>query len=161
MDIDLSLLHSHTVEDIDITNTYNIPRDYFENSDILELNNIKVSGKITLATSEDDYNEEEDYINCLIEGKMILKDSISLEPVDYNFSIEYDDFIEENCKKSQNSLDIFEFLWENIVLEVPLHFTKVEDLKSFRGNGWQLVGEDEPTNTNNPFKDLLNDFKKE
>ena len=70
-------------------------------------------------------------------------------------------FIEENCIKSKNTLDIFLFLWENIVLEVPLQFTKVEDLSKFHGDGWKLVSEEELVKNNNPFGDLLKDFKEE
>ena len=92
---------------------------------------------------------------------MTIADSISLEPVEYPFSIEYDDIIEENCKKSENVLDIFQFLWENIVLEIPLQFTKVKDLSKFHGDGWKLISEDELKSSNNPFNDLLKDFKEE
>ena len=84
-----------------------------------------------------------EYIKCNISGEMIIADSISLEPIEYPFFIEYDDIIEENCKKSENTLDIFQFLWENIVLEVPLQFTKVEDLSKFHGDGWKLISEDD------------------
>ena len=109
-------------------------------------------------------NEEgnlDDYVNCNICGKMIIPDTISLEECFYEYSINYDDFIEENCKKNENTLDIFQFLWENIVLEVPLRFTKVRDLSKFHGDGWKLVSEDELNKSNNPFSDLLKDFEEE
>ena len=32
MEIDLTLLHSNTEEEIDISNTYNIPKKYFDNT---------------------------------------------------------------------------------------------------------------------------------
>ena len=159
MDIDLRMLYNHSTEEIDITGNYDIPNSYYEFSDILELKNIEVSGKITLALQED--LEEMEYINCKIKGIVKVEDSITLEPVDYEISLEYDDFVDENCKKNENTLDIFEFLWENIVLEVPLQFTKVQDLNQFKGDGWKLVSEDDLTNTNNPFKDLLKNQEKE
>ena len=106
-------------------------------------------------------NTSTDYVKCTIEGVMILRDSISLEPVEYPFKIDFDDFLEENCKNNQNSLDIFTFLWENIVLELPLQFTKVDDYSKYSGDGWKLVSEEELQNKNNPFKELLNDFDKE
>ena len=159
MDIDLSLLHSNTVKDIDISGIYNIDSSYIENSDIKELNNIEVSGKIT--RKENDDFELDDYIECTIKGEMIIKDSISNEDVNYPFNIEYSDFIEENCRKNQNTLDIFEVLWENIVLEVPLQFTKVEDLSKFHGDGWKLISEDELKINNNPFSNLLKDLEEE
>lgn len=159
MDIDLRKLYTHNTEEIDISGKYDIPEEYYEFSDILELKNIEVSGKITLALQEE--LEEQEYIKCTIKGNVKVEDSISLEPVDYEISLEYDDFVDENCKKNENTLDIFEFLWENIVLEVPLQFTKVKDLNQFKGDGWKLVSEDELTNTNNPFKDLLKNQEKE
>lgn len=161
MDIDLSLLHSKTTEEIDITNIYTIPKEYYESTSVEKIENIKVTGKVYMASSIDDADEEEDYIKAKIEGDIILTDSISLEPVSYPISIDFDDILEQNCKKDENTLDIFQFLWENIVLEIPLQFTKVKDLSKFHGDGWKLVSEDELTTRNNPFSDLLKDFEEE
>ncbi|MCI6107424.1 MAG: hypothetical protein PUE33_03020 [bacterium] len=161
MNIDLTALHSHVVDKVDITNIYTIPEDYFGTTGVKKLEDIKVDGYVYLSPSEDDIEEEVDSINCKIEGNMIIEDSISLEPVQYPFSINYDDIIEENCKKNENTLDIFSFLWENIVLEVPLQFTKVEDFSKFRGDGWKLVSENELTENNNPFSELLDKMKEE
>ena len=159
MNIDLSLLQSGTIPEIDITNTYQLPEEYYKTAGIISLNNIDVKGKIYRGISEDDIEELTEYIKCTITGTMTIEDSISLEPVEYPFSAEYDDILEENCKKNENTLDIFQFLWENIVLEVPLQFTKVKDLSKFHGDGWKLISEDELTTSNNPFSDLLKDFK--
>ncbi len=161
MNIDLTPLHANTKDKIDITNTYTLPTEYFGTTGVKKVENIKVEGYVYLAPSEDDLEEEVDWINCKIEGKMELEDSISLEPVDYPFSIEYDEILEENCKKNENTLDIFSFLWENIVLEVPLQFTKVKDFSKFRGDGWKLVSENELTTNNNPFSELLEKMKEE
>ena len=161
MEIDLSLLHSKTKEEIDITNTYTIPKEYYESTIVEKAENIKVTGKVYMAASTDDADEEEDYIKSKIEGDIILTDSISLEPISYPISIDFDDILEQNCKKDENTLDIFQFLWENIVLEIPLQFTKVKDLSKFHGDGWKLVSEDELTTRNNPFSDLLKDFEEE
>ena len=154
MEIDLSYLHSNTIEEIDISGEYEIPNDYYENTDIIRIEQLKVEGYIT-------YDGEDDKIKANIKGNLILPDSISLEEVKYPFVIEYDDKIEENCKKDENSLDIFQFLWENIVLEVPLQFTRVDDLSKFHGDGWKLISEDELRKQNNPFRDLLKDYDKE
>lgn len=159
MNIDLSLLHSNTVSDIDISGKYNISNDYYENSSIIRLEEVTVSGSIFLKENEE--GNLDDYVNCNICGKMVIPDTISLEECFYEYSIDYDDFIEENCKKNENTLDIFQFLWENIVLEVPLRFTKVRDLSKFHGDGWKLVSEDELNKSNNPFSDLLKDFEEE
>lgn len=154
MDIDLTLLHSKNVEEIVLDNTYSIPKDYYENSSVLKIENIKVTGRIY-----QDEVEDIDYIDCHIVGNIGIEDSISLEEVLYPIDINYDDVLPENCKKSENMLDIFQFLWENIVLEVPLHYTKVDDLSKFKGDGWKLISEEDSTNT--PFADLLKDFKEE
>ena len=161
MNIDLTPLHQDRVKKLDITNTYSIPEEYFGTTGIKKLDNIKVEGYIYLTPSEDSIEQEVESINCSIEGNMVIKDSISLEPVEYPFSIKYDDIIEENCKKNENTLDIFSFLWENIVLEVPLQFTKVKDFSKFKGDGWRLVSENELTTTNNPFSELLDKMKEE
>ena len=159
MDIDLSLLHSNTVNEIDISGNYNIDKEYLKDSEIKELKEVYVEGKITRKENEE--FELDDYIECTIKGEMIIKDSISNEDVNYPFDIEYNDFIEENCRKNQNTLDIFEVLWENIVLEVPLQFTKVEDLSKFHGDGWKLISEDDLKINNNPFSNLLKDLEEE
>lgn len=159
--IDLTLLRNNTEKEIDISNTYEIPKEYYENSDILEIKPVKVTGKVIEKESIDDYDEKLEYIEANIDTTVVIEDSISLEPINYKISLKYDDFVEENYKNSENSLDILTFLCENIVLEVPLHYTEVEDLKKFSGDGWRLVNEEDLTNTNNPFKDLLNKFDKE
>jgi uncharacterized metal-binding protein YceD (DUF177 family) len=151
MEIDLSSLYSNTVEEIDISGDYSLPKEYYEDSDIIRIEKLHVEGKI----------HEDDHITAKIEGILILPDSISLEEVEYPFLSEYDDKIEENCKKGENILDIFQFLWENILLEVPLQFTRVDDLSKFHGDGWKLISEDELKEQNNPFRDLLKDYDKE
>ena len=159
MNIDLSLLNSNTVNEIDISNTYSIPKEYYENTDVISLDNVKVEGKIRRIDNED--LEPTLYIDAIIDGVMIIPDSISLEEVDYPFHIEYNDFYEEIDKNNENVLDIFAFLWENIVLEVPLQFTRVTDLSKFHGDGWKLVSEDDRKLEDNPFSELLKEFDKE
>ena len=75
---------------------------------------------------------------------MILKDSVTLEPIQYPFNIkiveEYslnDEYFKEYYENDQNILDIMRVLWENIVLEVPMHLTNTKDAK-LEGDGWSL-----------------------
>ena len=159
MEIDLSLLHSNTVEDIDISGTYELDKSYYENTDIKDLSKIKLNGKVIRKENED--YELDDYIECTITGEMIIPDSITLNDVNYPFTIEYDDFIGENDLKNENMLDILAFLWENIVLEIPLQFTLEEDYSKFQGDGWRLISEEELKVENNPFNDLLKGIEKE
>ncbi len=154
MNIDLSYLYSRTKEKISIDGVYSLPKSYFENyQEVISIDNIKVDGYLYL-------EEDEVKAFCGIDGTIILKDSISLEPISYPISIQYDDFLEETLKNNENTLDIFQFLWENIVLEIPLQFTKVTDLSKFHGDGWKLIGEDDLVHEENPFHDLLKDFDK-
>jgi uncharacterized protein len=83
-------------------------------------------------------------INLNVEGIMILRDSVTLEPIDYPFNIkineEYslnEEYFKEYYEKEQNILDIMAILWENIVLEVPMHLTNTKDAK-LSGDGWSL-----------------------
>ena len=43
----------------------------------------------------DENNYLDDYLECNIKGTIKVKDSISLEPLDLDIDIEYNDFIEE------------------------------------------------------------------
>lgn len=149
MQIDLNFNDSYKLNEV-----VDIPSNYFESSSVKKLDNIKVEGKL--------YYDPEDnlYTDVVISGNMVLADDISLEEVLYPFSIEYNDILDENLKNNQNTLDLFEFLWENIVLEVPLKFTKVTNLSEFHGDGWKLVSEEENSLEHNPFSELLENFDK-
>ena len=140
--------------DVEINDTYKIPKEYYENSDVVDIEDVKVEGKI--------YYDNDDNLSAdlQISGEMTLLDDISLEEVKYPFSCKYDEIVEKNLINSENMLDLFELLWENIVLEVPLKFTKVTNLSEFHGNGWKLISEEDVKTSNNPFSDLLKDFDK-
>lgn len=158
MNLDLSPLHTQYLDSIEIDDCYHIDHSYYQNSDIIRLSPIKVKGTITERENENGLFE--DYMECVIQGKMILLDSISLDEIEYPFSIDFSDFLEKNNYLHENILDIFEFLWENILLEVPLYYSEVEDYNQFHGDGWRLIHENE-INSYNPFRDLLKDVEKE
>jgi len=147
--IDLNLLHSNTTSEIKIDGVYDIPSEYYKDTDVKKIDNVSIRGTISRET------DDIDFVNCDINGIMILQDSISLEDVDYPFSIHLEGNLEDFTTNFENSLDILEFLWENIVLEIPLRFTKVEDLSKFHGDGWKLVSEEDNSFSNNPFKEYL------
>ena len=69
---------------------------------------------------------------------MVILDSVTNEKVDYDFEFEVDDEIEENGVINQNMLDIIELLWQNIVLEVPIRFTK-SDAENLSGDNWKVI----------------------
>ncbi len=138
----------------EINEIVDIPSSYYKNSKVKKLNDIKVVGKLYYDIKDNLYAKFD------ISGIMVIEDDISLENIEYPFSIKYDDILEENLKNEQNRLDLFEFLWENIVLEVPLKFTKVTNLSEFHGDGWKLISEDAIIPNNNPFSELLENFDK-
>lgn len=152
MIIDLTELVIKSIDELFIEKDFSFPKEYLVNSEILDLKDTKVSGYITL--------DEEGYPNLDLDltGTMILSDSISLEEISYPFSIKIDEKMEEKLENVTNTIDIIDVLWQNIVLEVPLQLTKVEDFSQYQGEGWRLVSEEDLNKKNNPFsnlKDLL------
>ena len=61
----------------------------------------------------------------------------------------------------QNSLDLEEVLWQNIVLEVPIRVTKTDKTNKTKGDGWELY--DEFSKKDDPrlecFRTLLDEGK--
>lgn len=132
---------------IEINDSFIIPKEYWENTGIINLPSVSVSGKI-LADSVNNTK-----INLDVSGVMYLLDAYTNEPVEYPFTIKIDEILEENDEnlqkneeKSKNILDIIEFLWENIVLEVPISYSKEKDVH-LSGDGWQLNGEENRENS--------------
>ena len=148
MKFDLTKLNSGIVEKIDINQDFALEKELFSKTDIKDLKDLKIIGTI--------FKDSANIItlNAILSGIMVLEDSISLELVDYSFSCEIDEKIEDSQEICSNLLDITEILWQNIVLEVPLRFTKVENLNEYQGDGWKLISEDSVKSINNPFNEL-------
>ena len=148
MKLDLTKLNSGLVNSIDIHEIIQIPEELYQKNSIIELKNIKLDGKV--------YKNSVDIVTLqgVISGIMTLEDSINLEPIDHAFSCEIDEELQEFEEKLENTLDITDILWQNIMLEVPLKISHVEDFNEYQGDGWKLVSEDSIRNTNNPFNEL-------
>ena len=106
-------------------------------------------------------NNEIYTLNGSIHGTMVLSDDITLEDVDYDFNIkidekfmEFSDDLENNLKIINNSLDIFPFLWQNILLEVPSKVRKTSKNPKLSGDNWKVITEDELETTNKSLSDL-------
>ena len=147
MFINLEELNSNIKEEIEFSNSVAFSLDDIAKTEIKKLENVNVEGKIYKDSSD------ELIIEALLTGDMYLEDSISLEDVIYPFSINIEENIEENLEKDKNTIDIIPILWQNIVLEVPLRYTNVDDYSNYSGDGWKLVSEKE-TKSNNPFLEL-------
>ena len=153
--IDISLLLSNVLEEIKINEELIFDNTYLENTNIISISPVKISG----AVSKD--NLENLVLNLNVKGEMILPCSISLEPVNYPFSIDLSEIIDEkdenNLKKDINTLELKPYLWENIVVEIPLRIVSDNAYeKEYKGDGWQLINnEKKKESNNNPF-DVLN-----
>lgn len=154
MFVDLSKILNTSIARISLNDSVNIPKELYANTEILELKDLKFSGELEII-------EGEITIKGILDGIMVLEDSISLDAIDYHFEAEIDEEFEENLEKSTNILDITEILWQNIVLEVPLKLTNVKNFDEYHGDGWCLISEDSMENTNNPFKELKDMLGKE
>ena len=153
MKINLNLLP------INIDEKVKIPEEFYKSTSIKSLSDVYVNGVIKYNLSD------EIEIILDVNGEMTLSDAITNEPIKYPFSIKIDEILTENdannekyFEKSQNILDIIEFLWENIVLEVPIRITKSTGV-SLHGDGWQL-NEDENKDKIDPRFQKLDEFFK-
>lgn len=153
--MDLTKLLSNVTNQIDMDEMLLFPEEYYKNTDIVELKPIHIVG-----TVRKDYNGDL-ILNLTASGDMILEDAISLELVDYPFQVQLKDEVIENEKINEKSLDIMEVLWQNIVLEIPLKYTKVEDIHSYHGDGWKVISEEDARQSENPFQDLKNKLGEE
>lgn len=142
MNIDLQKLNY--LDKIDINDEIEIPKEYLDNTDIVSLSKIKTLGNISFDTN-DDY-----LIKLDISGIMDLHDSVTYDIIPYEFSVN----IEETLEKSEKTLDLNEFLWHYIVLEVPLRFTNSET-KYVENENYRVISEEEYSKKNNPFKDFF------
>lgn len=156
MIIRLEKLNSLLKDKITFDSEVTFSKDMLAKSDIIDIKNSKAIGELFFNASR------EITVKCNVSGIMILEDSISLDEVEYPFSIDIEENIEENLENGENSIDILPILWQNIVLEVPLRFTKVNDLSKYSGDGWKLISEEEVSSINsNPFLELKEKYKEE
>ena len=136
-----------------------IPESFYKNTDIKKIDKLKVEGTIKYNSAD----EVEAILN--VKGSMTLVDAITNEPIEYPLNIEIAENIEEfnedltkNYEKNQNTLDIIEFLWENIVLEVPIRITNEAGVQK-SGDGWELNGKSNAENIDPRFEKLSELFK--
>ena len=160
MDIDIRQLKNQTKTKIDIDLTYSFSKEELKNTNIIELNNVSISGTM-ISDNLDEY-----ILSVTVDGTMILPDSLTLEPIQHSFNIEIDgnidDLLEEigeTSKKTEFAIDIFPIIWENILMEIPIRIVN-ENSKNIKleGDGWKLINQIDKTSTNpelEKLKDLL------
>ena len=164
MNIDLTKLITNIEEEIPLNINIDIDNEKISKTTIRNLKDVTFTGEITKL-----YNEDFQ-ISGILKGIMVLPDDITLEDVEYNFNSnieekfsEFNQNVDNNLKIIQNKLDISEFLWQNILVEIPL---KVKNEKNNNltliGDGWRLITEEELNKSNNsPFSELKDKFNQE
>lgn len=159
MEFDLTRLLSNIDDEVVVDTTYSFSSEELKNTGILKLDNVKINGVITKG------NLNEINIDLNISGVMVLPCSLTLEPVDHEFSVNVCGNAEEMLedldkfgKKVKNSLDILPIIWENILMEIPSRIISPNagDMK-MSGDGWKIITDD--VKEENPelakLKDLL------
>jgi len=132
MKIDLIKLVYDQVKELEIKGEFLISKNYWQYTDIVDLKEVVVFGKIRKTISGELSLELE------VKGIMVLKDSRTLEPIDYQYSLEINEIINENEQIKQNVLDIEPILWENVLLEVPTRIVSDESPMHLKGVGWEI-----------------------
>lgn len=156
MNIDITRLVSGVDKNIPLDIKYSFNKEELLGTDLIELNDVSIKGEITKN------NRNELLINCEVSGVMVLPCSITLEPVNYPFSVIIDGNLEEmleeineNSQKIENSIDIFPIIWENVLMEIPMKVVseKAKDLK-LEGDGWKLITDEKKEEINPEFEKL-------
>lgn len=148
MKIDITKLLNHYLDILEVKEEVIIPKETIQTSLITSLKNVMLNGELCLS--------EDDNLNLTgeLSGIMMLKDDITLEPVEYPFNTK----IEEILEKSKNILDITDILWQNILMEIPSKVRNTDEDVNLEGNGWRLISEEqyskERNKSNNPFANL-------
>ena len=142
--MEINLLDLNYKDKILIDENITYDTDYLKNTDILSLKDVKVKGKIFKNYESD--NE----VNLSVDGEMMLTDAITLEEVPYKFTIEIEEILENSLK----TLDLIEFLWHYIVLEIPIRYT-ISDTEVLKDKYSDIYKEEEIHEVNNPFKDFF------
>ena len=137
--------HQVLIQPMSYEGKITIPKTYYEKTEILELPEVEVSFSITKDLNQDDL------FQLKAKGTLYLQDAKSLEKVSYPYQFEIEEKIDENedffdkkGKNSQNSLDIIEILWENIVLEIPISYSVAsDDIFEVEHEGYRVAKEGE------------------
>ena len=157
MVIDLTNLLIGNAIEVLIDGDVDISSDRFLNTAIKGLKKTHFKGSI-IRLSDSDYQ-----IVGVISGEMILSDDITLEDVIYPYEIEveedFNEFDDNIFVIIQNKLDIGEFLWQNILVEVPSKIRGSDEHLVLEGDGWRFVTEDDIDSGNDsPFSELSKMF---
>lgn len=140
MIIDLTPINYNQKKEIIINENIYLKKEDLKGTEIIDLQNVKVEGKI--------YKDslEEIILELKIFGTMIVPCSRTLKPTEYKFETEIEENIEENDEKSKKikkTIDILPIIWENILMEIPIRIINPEAEEiDIKGEGWELITSD-------------------
>ena len=159
MIIDITDLKNNHVNKIDINEEVKI--DPENKANLIDLKDTYVKGYII----KDNINEY--ILNVIVSGIMVLPDSLTLEPVEHEFSTQIEGNIDEILeeiglisKKTEFSIDIFPIIWENILVEIPMRVAKEKGDVKMEGDGWKVISDSHESLTTNPELEKLKDLFK-
>lgn len=159
--IDITSLHNHGVSEIQIDEMLSFSEEQIKKAELMDLKEVHCIGNIA------EFDQDDYYLDLTLSGVMVLPCAITLNPVCHEFSIPIEgnvtsllEEIDENYEKSENTIDIFPIIWENILMEIPLRVVSEEAQNvSLHGDGWKLITEKKENLEVNPelqkLKDLL------
>ena len=141
MIIDLVRLKNNIDEYINIDYKYSFAKEKLDGTEIMSLDNVLIKGYITKDSMD------ELVINLNINGIMVLPCSITLKPVNHEFTTSVDgqlqtimSEIDENNKKIENTIDILPIIWENILMEIPMKVVSPDaQYVKLEGVGWKFI----------------------
>ena len=164
MNIDLTKLVTNLENKLIIDISVDFDESKLEKENIRKLDNVFFKGEITKLC------DENFQISGTLSGTMVLPDDITGEDVFQKFSTsleeEFGDIVADGddiLKIVNNKLDISDYLWQNILLEIPLKIVnKKNENLIIKGNGWRLITEEElQKEKKSPFGCLDNYLGKE
>ena len=142
--MEINLMDLNNQEKIEIDELISYSEEFLKTTEIISLNDVSVIGEI-----KRDY-ENNNLVKLDVSGQMYITDAITSEEVPYEFQIEIEEILENSLK----TLDLIEFLWHYIVLEIPIRYT-TSDTKELKDKYSDIYFEDEVKEINNPFKDFF------
>lgn len=118
----------------------------FEGNDLINsVHDVHISGSGFLDDENDRF-----YCELHVEGVMVVPDSITSEDVEYPFSTEsnevfsFEESEDEDVRVvSGECIDLYEAIVEDILLEVPLEVSDVQEGEYPEGDGWKVYSEAE------------------
>lgn len=123
------------------------PDEMFHNlSQINGLKDVNVTGLGRL-----DMKNRQLYVDFTIKGQMILPCAVSLENVDYPFTIDSSTVFafykpeedEDVIEVKRDTVDLTPIVFQEIMMDVPMRIVKEGATLKTKGNGWKVLNEED------------------